>query len=107
MKNIPAPTPTTSTHTLPSGESLRITEWTVGAYTLRKFVEPHYTGWTVLTADPNLPRIRSISPGPAPVFAVSVPSCGELFRLEALTLAEQITEAAHIAATFNKIAAAN
>ena len=106
MLNIPAPT--TSTRTRANGETVHITEWTIGAYTLRKAVDPDYTGWTVTTTDRNLPWVGYKDGDPhRPVFGVSVPSSGELFFTDALTLAKQITEAAHIAATFGMIAEAN
>ena len=102
--NIPAPA--TSTRTRTNGETVQITEWTIGAYTLRKSVDPEYTGWTVTTTDRNLPYVGYKDGDPRrPIFGVSVPSSGELFFTDALTLANQITEAAHIAATFGMIAA--
>ena len=103
MQNIP--TPTTRTLTRTSGETVKITEWTIGAYTLRKAVDPDYTGWTVTTTDRNLPYVGYKDGDPhRPIFGVSVPSSGELFVGDALTLAQQITEAAHVAATFGMIA---
>lgn len=104
--NIPAPT--TSTRTRTNGETVQITEWTIGAYTLRKSVDPEYTGWTVTTTDPSLPYVGYKDGDPhRPIFGVSVPSSGELFAGDALTLSEQITEAAHVAATFGIIAEEN
>lgn len=101
-------TETTSTHTRKSGETVQITEWTIGAYTLRKSVDPYDTGWAVTTSARNLPYVGYKDGEPhRPIFGVSVPSSGELSPLGALTLAKQITEAAHIAATFNMIAADN
>ena len=106
MQNIP--TPTTSTRTRANGETVQITEWTIGAYTLRKAVDPDYTGWTVTTSDRDLPWVGYKDGEPhRPIFGVSVPSSGDRFPLDALKLAKQITEAAHIAATFNMIAADN
>lgn len=111
MQNIP--TPTTSTLTRTNGETVQITEWTIGAYTLRKAVDPDYTGWTVTTADRNLPWVGyKDGDSHRPIFGVSVPSSGgmfpiDMFPIDALTLAKQITEAAHIAATFGMIAADN
>ena len=103
MQNIP--TPTTRTLTRTSGETVQITEWTIGAYTLRKAVDPDYTGWTVTTTGRNLPWVGYKDGDPhLPIFGVSVPSSGELFFIDALTLAKQITEAAHIAAAFGMIA---
>ena len=103
MQNIPPPTTRTFTRT--SGETVQITEWTIGAYTLRKAVDPDYTGWTVTTTDRNLPWVGYKDGDPhRPIFGVSVPSSDELFFTDALTLAEQITEAAHVAATFGMIA---
>lgn len=103
MKNIPAPT--TSADTLPSGETLRITEWDLGAYTLRKFEEPDYTGWVVLTADRNLPRIDDNSPDLTPEFGVSCYSESGLTPALAAVYAAQIMEAAQVALTFNEIVA--
>lgn len=40
------PTPTTRTYTRKSGETVTVTEWTIGAYTLRKTEEPSYTAWS-------------------------------------------------------------
>ena len=103
MQNIP--TPTTRTLTRKSGETVQITEWTIGAYTLRKAVDPDYTGWTVTTADRNLPWVGyKDGDSHRPIFDVTVPSSGGMFPIDALTLAKQITEAAHIAATFGMIA---
>lgn len=102
------PTPTTSTHTLNSGETMQITEWNLGEYTLRKFVEPNYTGWTVLAlADRNLPHIRDNSPGLVPEFGVSCCSNWVMNPDEAAAYAGQIMEAAEIASTFNEIVANN
>ena len=106
MQSIPAPT--TSAIALNSGETMQITEWTVGAYTLRKFVEPNYTGWTVLApADRNLPHIRDNSPGLVPEFGVSCCSNWVMSPAEAAVYSEQIMEAAQSAMTFNEIVAAN
>ena len=106
MQNIP--TPTTSTHARPSGETVTFTEWTIGAYTLRKSESPDYTGWTVTTSDRDLPYVGYKDGDPhRPIFGVSVPSSGDLFVTDALTLARQITEAANVAATFGMITEAN
>lgn len=106
MQNIPAPT--TSTRTRANGETVQITEWTIGAYTLRKSEDPDYTGWTVTTSDRNLPWVEYKDGDPhRPIFGVTVPSSSELFAADALTLAKQITEAAHVAATFGMIAEDN
>lgn len=106
MLNIP--TPTTSAFTRTTGETVQITEWTIGAYTLRKAVDPDYTGWTVTTSGRDLPYIGYKDGAPHhPIFGVTVPSSSELFVGDALTLAKQITEAAHIAAMFGMIAEAN
>lgn len=106
MQNIP--TPTTSAFTRKSGETVQITEWTIGAYTLRKAVDPGWTGWTVTNSDRDLPYVGyKDGDSHRPIFGVSVPSSGELFATDALTLAKQITEAAHIAATFGMIAESN
>jgi hypothetical protein len=99
---------TTRTLTRKSGETVEFTEWAVGGYTLRKIVEAGYTDWAVTTSARNLPYVGYKDGEPhRPIFGVSVPSSGELSPLGALTLAKQITEAAHIAATFNMIAADN
>ena len=65
------PTPTTRTRTYESGETAQFTDWTIGAYALRKTEEPGYTGWAVLTADRDLPRVENENPGPTPKFGVS------------------------------------
>ena len=104
MQNIP--TPTTRTVARPSGETTQITEWNLGAYTLRKFENGDYTVWTVRTSGRGIPRVEDVAGiGLTPDFGVSCYSNGDLSPLDALKLAEQITEAAHIAATFNQIAA--
>lgn len=106
MLNIPAPT--TSAFTRTTGETVHITEWTIGVYTLRKAVDPDYTGWTVTTSDRDLPYVGYKDGDPHhPIFGVSVPQSDELFFTDALTLAKQITEAANVAATFGMIAADN
>lgn len=101
------PTPTTSTVAHESGGTMQITEWTVGAYTLRKFVEPDYTGWAVLAVDRNLPRIQDNSPDRTPEFGVSCYSNGVMNPAGAAAYAGQIMEAAEIASTFNEIVANN
>lgn len=103
MQNIP--TPTTHTHTLNSGQTIHITEWASGAYTLRKFVEPNYTGWVVRAADGNLPRVQDNSPGLTPEFGVSCCSNGVMNPIEATAYAGQIMGAAQAALAFNEIVA--
>ena len=82
---------------------MQITEWDLGAYTLRKFEEPNYTGWAVLTADRNLPRIDDNSPDLTPEFGVSCYSESGLTPSGAVAYAGLIMEAAQAALTFNEI----
>lgn len=103
MLNIP--TPTTSTRAQSNGTTMQITEWDLGAYTLRKFEEPNYTGWTVITADRNLPRIDNNSPDLTPEFGVSCYSESGLTPSGAVAYAAQIMEAAQVALTCNEIVA--
>ena len=102
------PTPTTTTRTRQSGETVTVTEWTIGTYTLRKSEEPGYIGWGVLNADRDLPRVEDIAGFGAPSeFGVSCTSISDLAPTEAVAWAGQIMEAAQIAATFNMIATTN
>lgn len=102
------PTPTTTTRTRQSGETVTVTEWTIGAYILRKSEEPGYIGWGAITTDRDLPRIEDIAGFDQPVeFGVSCTSISDLTPTEAVAWAAQIMEAAQIATTFNEIIAAN
>ena len=108
MQNVPAarePAPVASTAF--DGETVQITEWTIGAYTLRRFVEPNYTGWVVRSADRNLPRIQDNSPDRTPEFGVSCYSNGVMNPAGAAAYAAQIMEAARAALTFNEIIASS
>lgn len=101
------PTPTTSTYICINGDTIQITEWELGAYTLRKFEEPNYTGWAVRTTNRDLPRIDKNSPDPTPEFGVSCFSNAGLTPSGAVAYAGQIMEAAEIASTCNEIVANN
>ena len=102
------PTPTTRTHTRKSGETVQITEWTVGEYTLRKSEEPGFTGWGVLAVDRDLPRVEDIAGFEEPYeFGVSCYSNAGLAPATAAAYAAQVMEAAQVALTFNMIVAAN
>ena len=102
------PTPTTRTFTRNSGETVTVTEWEMGAYTLRKTEDPDYTDWGVLTADRDLPRVEDIAGFGQPTeFGVSCASIADLAPTEAAAWAGKIMEAAQAALTFNMIAAAN
>ena len=101
------PTPTTRTRTYESGETAQFTDWTIGAYALRKTEEPGYTGWAVLTADRDLPRVENENPGPTPKFGVSCYSNSGMNPAGAAAYAAQIMAAAQAAMTFNMIVAAN
>ena len=108
-----APTPTTRTRNFKSyetGEQVteRITEWTVGAYTLRKTEEPGYINWGVVTTDRDLPRVEDIAGfGQSVEFGVSCTSNSDLIPAGAVVYAAQIVKAAEVALTFNEIVAAN
>lgn len=102
------PNPTTSTHARPSGETVTFTEWTIGAYTLRKAEDSEWTDWTVLNADRDLPRVEDIAGfGQPSEFGVSCSSIADLTPTEATSYAGQIMGAAQAAMTFNMIVAAN
>ena len=107
------PTPTTRTRTFKSyetGEQVteRVTDWTVGAYTLRKTEEPGYIGWGAIKADSTRPRIEDVAGfGQPSEFGVSCSSISDMSPEEAAIYAAQIAEAAEIASTFNEIVAAN
>ena len=102
------PTPTTSTHTRKSGDTVQITEWTLGAYTLRKEYEPGYTDWIVFNTDRDLPRIEDHAGfNQSHDFGVSCFSNAGMTPSEAAAYASQIMEAAQVALTFNMIVAAS
>lgn len=102
------PTPTTTTRTRQSGETVKVTEWTIGAYILRKSEEPGYTGWGAITTDRDLPRVEDIAGFDQPVeFGVSCSSKSDLIPAGAAVYAAQIAKAAEVALTFNEIVAAN
>lgn len=102
------PTPTTRTFTRTTGETVTVTEWTIGAYTLRKSEEPGFTCWGAITADCDLPRVEDIAGFGQPVeFGVSCSSNSDLIPAGAAVYANQIVKAAEIALTFNEIVAAN
>ena len=106
MQNIPAPTTRTFTRT--SGETVHITEWTIGWYTLRKTQDDDYTDWTTNCADRDLPRVEDVTGFGQPVeFGVSCSSIADLSPEGATAYAAQIVDAAEIASTFNEIVAAN
>lgn len=102
------PNPTTRTHTRKSGETVQITEWTVGAYTLRKSEESGFTGWGVLAVHRDLPRVEDIAGFEEPYeFGVSCSSISDLIPAGAAVYAARIMDAAQAALTFNEIVAAN
>ena len=87
------PTPTTSTCALSNGIIAQVTKWNLGEYTLYRFEEPNYTGWSVTNADRNLPRIDKNSPEltPAPEFGVSCASIVDMAPTEAIASAPTMT----------------
>ena len=107
------PTPTTRTRNFKSYETdeqatERVTDWTIGAYTLRKTEEPGYINWDVVTTDRDLPRVEDIAGfGQTPEFGVSCSSKSDLIPAGAAVYAAQIAKAAEVALTFNEIVAAN
>ena len=107
---ITPPRTTTRTDTDESGQvTVRKTEWTCGAYTLRKTEEPGYLNWGVRSADHDLPSIyETASYGAKTVqFGVNWGACSTKTPAEAAAYAQQIATAAATAAAFNEIVAAN
>ena len=112
MQNIP--TPTTRTRTFKSYETgeqatERVTDWTVGAYTLRKTEEPGYLHWGVVTADRDLPAIFEVATYGAktPEFGVNWSACGTKPSADARAYAALLATAADVADLFNRIVADN
>lgn len=105
MKNIPAPSHS-GPRTRADGEIVHVTEWVIGAYTLRKSEEPGYTGWNVRAAGYDLPDIDDAAPyGQRPEFGVNWSAHGVQRAADARDYAEQIMRAADAAATFTEIVA--
>lgn len=104
MQNIPAPTTRTFTRT--TGETVTVTKWTIGWYTLRKTQDDDYTDWTTICADRSLPRVEHVTGFGQPTeFGVSCSSIADLNPEGAAAYAAQIVEAAQAASTFNEIVA--
>ena len=102
------PTPTTSTCALSNGIIAQVTKWNLGEYTLYRFEEPNYTGWSVINADRTLPRIEDGGGfGQPSEFGVSCTTILDMTPTEAAAYAGKIMEAAEIASTFNEIIANN
>lgn len=108
------PTPTTRTRTFASydnGEQVteRVTDWTVGGYTLRKTEEPGYTDWGVVNTNRDLPSIYDTSTfaEDAPVFGVNWSACGTKSSADARAYAALLATAADVADVFNRIVATN
>lgn len=103
------PTPTTRTRTYESGETAQFTDWTIGAYTLRKTEEPGYTNWGVVVADRDLPTITEHGTygAKAPEFGVNWSACGTQPTADARAYAAQLATAADVADVFTEIVAAN
>lgn len=99
---------TTSTRTRANGETVQVTEWTVGGYTLRKAVEPDYTTWEVRNAARDLPSIYNTATfaEDTPVFGVNWSACGTQSTTDARAYAALLATAADVADAFNGIAAA-
>ena len=99
------PTPTTRTRTYESGETAQFTDWTVGAYTLRKTEEPGYSDWGVFTTDRDLPSIHQTASygSKAPEFGVNWSACGTQPAAEARAYAALLATAADVADLFNRI----
>ena len=100
---------TTSTRTRKSGETVQVTEWTAGGYTLRKTKESDYTTWDVRNADLDLPSIFNTSTfaEDTPAFGVNWSACGTQSSAEARAYAAQLATAADVADVFNRIVAGN
>lgn len=107
------PTPTTRTFTRTTGETVTVTEWTIGAYTLRKTEEPSYTAWSVVKSAVNtnldLPAIYETSSFGAktPEFGVNWSACGTQPAADTRAYAALLATAADVADVFNEIVAAN
>ena len=99
------PTPTTRTRTYESGETVQFTDWTIGAYTLRKTEEPGYTDWGVVVADRDLPNVYETSSYGAktPEFGVNWSACGTQPAADARAYAALLATAADVADLFNRI----
>ena len=105
MQNIPTPTTSIARR---SGEAVHLTEWTSGAYTLRKSKSDDYTVWTVRTNGRSLPRVEDMAGlDQTPNFGVSFSSQSDLAPIEATAYAGQIMGAAQAALAFNMIVASN
>ena len=105
MQNI---NPTTKTIARDSGETVKLTEWTIDAYTLRKIEEADYTDWIVRCADRTRPRVENIAGfGQTVEFGISCSSISDLSVEGAAAYAAQIAEAADTASKFNEIVAAD
>lgn len=103
MQNIPAPTKIARRN----GGTVKLTEWTSGAYTLRKSESDDYAVWTVRADGHRLPRIQDNSPNQTPDFGVSCYSESGMSPAGAVAYAGQIMEAAQAALAFNMIVAAS
>lgn len=107
------PTPTTRTYTRKSGETVTVTEWTIGAYTLRKTEEPSYTAWSVVknvvNTNLDLPAICEYGTfgSKTPEFGVNWSACGTQPAADARVYAAMLATAADVADVFNEIVAAN
>lgn len=99
----------THTRTRKSGETVKINEWTVGGYTLRKTEESDYTTWDVRSADRDLPAIFDVASyrAEAPVFGVNWSSCGTRSAADARAYGALLMAAADVADVFSSIVAAN
>lgn len=105
MLNIPTPTASIARR---SGVAVHLTEWTSGAYTLRKSENDDYTVWTVRASDRGLPRVEDMAGlGQVPNFGVSFSLQSDLTPIEATAYAGQVMGAAQAALAFNMIVAAN
>lgn len=107
MQNIPAPSHS-GPRTRADGEIVHVTEWVIGAYTLRKSEEPGYTDWNVRAAGRDLPDIDDAAPyGQRPEFGVNWSAHGVQRPEDARAYAEQVMRAAEAAAMFTEIVAAS
>ena len=107
----PAPVGTTRTYESYDGEQVteQVTEWTVGAYTLRKTEEPGYLHWGVRKADRDLPDVYETGSFGAKTveFGVNWSACGTQSAADARAYAEKLATAADVADVFNAIIAAD
>lgn len=96
---------TTRTRTGESGASEKITEWTVGGYTLLKTEEPGYLHWGVRADSHDLPSIFEVASygSKTPEFGVNWSACGTQFAADARAYAAMLATAADVAELFNRI----